>query len=164
MRLTFRDWTRRITRGGFTAFVEEVRGRFGIDVADLRGGALDGLAVELAEKMTRVIEARKDIPEDGRFEELARQLLLECSDEAWQEHRQILRLTVFSSAAAGYGHKSAVADYIIHAAERWERFQDGVADAFLSALLTFPPEMVDEEAIAEPEAVELSRELALIMG
>ena len=150
--------------GRFTAFVEEVRGRFGIDVADLEGGALDGLAVELAEKMMRVIEARKDIPGDGRFEELARQLLLECSDEAWQEHRQILRLTVFSSAAAGYGHKSAVADYIIHAAERWERFQDGVADAFLSALLTFPPEMVDEEAIAEPESVDLSRELTLIMG
>ena len=148
----------------FAAFAREIAAQLAIDVADLRGTPLDQLAVKLAEKVIHAADLKQALLGEGRYGKLVRQLLLECSDEAWQAHRQILRRTIFSSTANGYDHKSAVADYIIHSAERWDRFQERVADAFLASLLTFPLEILEETAAGKPELTQLDRELELIMG
>ena len=68
-----------------------------------------------------------------------------------------------TSRLGNYGHKSAVADYIIHAADGWKRFRDEAADLFLSRLLTFPLARLTEEPARPEGMVELGRDIAMLV-
>lgn len=148
----------------FVNLAEDARHLFDIDVSSLRGVALDELPDRLADQLLQLLECRQARTGHERFEAFARQLMLECGDEAWVEHRRNLGRTIFGSLAASNGHKSAVADYIIHAAEQWDRFQETASDLFLSRLLTFPLQAIVPVADEKAEETELSREIAQLVG
>ncbi len=148
----------------FTNLAEDARHMFEIDLSSLRGVALDEVPHKLAEHLLESLEVRRAHIGKERFNELARQLLLECGDEAWLQHRKILRRSVFSSVAASIGHKSAVADYIIHAAEQWERFQETVSDLFISRTLTFPLPAIAPASEDIGEDPQLSREIGQLVA
>ena len=118
--------------------VRDLEQTYGIKDPGLRGLGLDRLAGALEELLAVRLESLKSLLGDGRFTELARLLMLQCGDEVWKDYRGGLRALTVASRLGNYGHKSAVADYIIHAADGWERFRNDAADLFLSRLLTFP--------------------------
>ena len=148
----------------FANLSEDARHMFEVDLSSLRGVALDEVPHRLADQLMEMLEVRRAHIGIEGFNELARQLLLECGDEAWLQHRKILRRSVFSSVAASIGHKSAVADYIIHAAEQWNRFQETVNDLFLSSILTFPLQPVTRVSDEIAEDSELSREIGQLVA
>ncbi len=148
----------------FANLSEDARHMFEVDLSSLRGVALDEVPHRLADQLMEMLEVRRAHIGIEGFNELARQLLLECGDEAWLQHRKILRRSVFSSVAASIGHKSAVADYIIHAAEQWDRFQETLSDLFLSSILTFPLQTVTRVSDEKAEDSELSREIGQLVA
>ena len=95
---------------------------------------------------------------------VARLLLLQCGDEVWKDYLAGLRSLTIVSRLGDYGHKSAVADYIIHAAGDWKRFQGEAVDLFLSRLLTFPLSRLTELPAQPEKVVELNKDVAMLVG
>lgn len=130
----------------FRSLAEEACRLFGIKIFPLAGESLDRLAelveTELQAKLT---EVRLRIGEEA-LQNLARNVMLECGDQHWQNHVADLQLAVFNSATGGYYHKASVASHILHAREMWDEFQERLQDSSLSWLLTFPLQLLVEEA------------------
>ena len=144
----------------FEGLVQDVRNSYDIEIGQLQGFNLDQLPVELGSLIQGALAAMADHLPGEAFGRLARQLLLEAGDEVWREHQLMLRHSVFNSVAGNHGHKSSVADFIIHAAESWQQFPGRANDSFLSSLLKFPLHMVDTEPEENLDDRELSRQLA----
>ena len=143
--------------------VSDLERWYGVEDPGLRGLGLDRLAGALEELLAARLESLKSQFSDGKFKELARLLMLQCGDEVWKDYRDGLRSLTITSRLGNYGHKSAVADYIIHAADGWERFRDEAADLFLSRLLTFPLARLTEEPARPEGMVELGRDIAMLV-
>ena len=144
--------------------VRELQQWYGVEGSGLWGLALDRLDGALEELLSARLESLKSQLGAGRFTGLARLLLLQCGDEVWKDYRAGLRSLTVASRLGNYGHKSAVADYIIHAADGWQRFQGEAADLFLSRLLTFPLARLTELPAQAEKVVELNKDVAMLVG
>ena len=129
----------------FANLARHVFSSYGLNISEMRGLALDNLSEGLSHYLVQRVEhLQRHLPAQ-EFDELVKQLLLECCDEAWRAHRENLRQGISGAMAGTYGHKSAVADYIIHAADQWDQFQESASDLFLSRLLTMPASVPSEK-------------------
>ena len=144
--------------------VKELQQWYGVEGSGLWGLALDRLDGALEELLSVRLESLKSQLGAGRFTELARLLLLQCGDEVWKDYLGGLRSLTIVSRLGDYGHKSAVADYIIHAAGDWKRFQGEAVDLFLSRLLTFPLSRLTELPAQPEKVVELNKDVAMLVG
>lgn len=127
------DYPRRFSR-----LAKEAQECYGMDIAELRGQPLDALPQAMAALLTARLDGIRSQLGTSRFSELARRLWLQTGDELWKDYCIGLQALTVPSRLGQYGHKSAVADYIIHAADQWQQFQEDTVDRFLSQLLTFP--------------------------
>ena len=144
--------------------VNALRQWYGIEGGGLRGLPLDELPGVLEGRLTaRLDEMQRQVGE-GRFSHLARLLLLQSGDEMWKDYRAGLQSLSVSSRMGNYGHKSAVADYIIHAADAWRQFRGEAADLFLSRLLTFPLGRLEEELPPPDSGIELDERVAMLVS
>ena len=125
------------------------------------GLALDELPAALADLLSARLTARQAALGIPRFAELARLLRLQSGDELWKDYQGGLRALSVSSRLGGYGPKSAVADYIIHAAAAWRQFQGEGADLFLARLCAFPLADLAKETVP---ALELDERAAALLG
>ena len=151
--------------GRFWQLAKELRECYGIDAGRLYGAPLDSLPGEIADLLVEVLAARHGELGGRRFGELARLLRLQSGDEVWKDYRAGLQARSVSSRLGGYGHKSAVADYIIHAVAAWREFQGEWADLFLARLCVFPVEELAREGAADgPAAAQLDERAALLVS
>ncbi len=127
------DYARR-----FASLATELLARYGVDAEPARGCALTGLGGALAELMERHLAERRERLGAARFGELVRLLLLQAGDELWENHRADLRSMAIASRLDAHGPKTAIAEYIIAAADAWQRFRHEVSNRFLSQMLHFP--------------------------
>lgn len=146
-------------RQRYEALINDARQRYGIVLEELYGLSLAALPAEVAARMRQAVDELEQSRGPREFNSLVRGLCVETCDELWRRHLADLHQSVFSSLLNGYGHKSAVADYIIHAAQLWDRFSDDLWDTVCSRLLTLPSPL-DEPAIGNPvECEEIRRDL-----
>ena len=153
------DYSRR-----FAKMADELDEWYGMDCAGLWAVALDCMSAELRDLLAARLESVHSQLGGDKFTNLARLLLLQTGDELWKDYRAGLRFLTVSSRLGNYGHKSAVADYIIHASDDWRRFQGEHADWVLSRLLTFP---LDRLLVNNPQpekAVELDKSVAMLVS
>lgn len=151
--------------GRFWQLAKELRECYGIDADRLYGAPLDSLPGEIADLLVEILSARHGELGGRRFGELARLLRLQSGDEVWKDYRAGLQARSVSSWLGGYGHKSAVADYIIHAATSWREFQGEWADLFLARLCVFPLEELAREGAADGlPAAQLDERAALLVS
>ena len=150
--------------GNFSQLAKELGECYGINVAGLYGAPLDALPGEIAALLTERLASRQRQVGGRRFSELARLLRLQSGDEVWKDYRAGLQALSVSSRLGGYGHKSAVADYIIHAAAAWRQFQGEWADLFLSRLCVFPLADLARETGPAPLAVQLDERAAMLVS
>ena len=127
------DYPRRFSR-----LAKEAQECYGMDIAELRGCPLDALSQAMSALLTARLDGIQSQLGASRFSELARRLWLQTGDELWKDYCTGLQALTIPSRLGQYGHKSAVADYIIHAADQWQQFQEDTVDRFLSQLLAFP--------------------------
>ncbi len=146
----------------FSRLARELQQWYGVACAGWRGRSLDELPGALAGLLTARLEALHSRLGENRFDQLARLLLLQSGDEMWKDYRAGLQSLTSSSRMGGYGHKSAVADYIIHATDAWKEFRGAAADHFLSRLLTFPLARLEELAPQE-NVIELDEPAAMLV-
>ncbi len=147
----------------FAAMAQALAQRFGVAGAGLRGVALDELPGNLAKLLNRRFKAMEQQVGAARFTSLARLWMLEAGDEVWREYQALLGPLAAVSRLGQYGHKSAVADYIIHAGAERDAMQAEALDRFFSRLLTFPVESLTnrseyrngDENEADPELAAL---------
>ena len=144
--------------------VNALRQWYGIEDGGLRGLPLDELPGVLEGRLAYRLEEMQRQVGEGRFSHLARLLLLQSGDEMWKDYRAGLQALSVSSRMGNYGHKSAVADYIIHAADAWRQFRGEAADLFLSRLLTFPLARLDEELPPPESGIELDEKVAMLVS
>ena len=130
----------------------------------LRSAALDSLPAQLKRLMVERLESIQSQMGAVKFANLVRLLLLRAGDELWKDYCAGLRSLTVSSRLGNYGHKSAVADYIIHASDEWQRFQGEKDDLFLSRLLTFPLDRLDTVSPQREKAVELDKSVAKLLS
>ncbi len=147
----------------FQGLSEEARGRYEIDLSPFVGEPLDILPDLIRDKLQDKLDGIRTMVGNRRLESMARELLLECGDHQWREHLADLQQAVFSSVAGGHYHKSAVADYIIHARDMWEQFNESVEDAFCSRLLTFPPELLNRNLYESGKEAEVEQDLLALL-
>ncbi len=150
--------------GCFSQLVKELGECYGVNAAGLYGAPLDALPGEIAVLLTERLASRQGQLGARRFSELARLLRLQSGDEVWKDYRAGLQALSVSSRLGGYGHKSAVADYIIHAAAAWRQFQGEWADLFLSRLCVFPLADLARETGPAPLAVQLDERAAMLVS
>ena len=127
------DYARR-----FASLATELSVRYGVDAEPGRGHPLTALAGVLAELMEQHLAERRERLGAAQFGELVRLLLLQAGDELWENHRADLRSMAFASQLDAHGPKTAIAEYIIAAADAWRLFRKEVSDRFLSQMLHFP--------------------------
>ena len=145
----------------FTQLAKELQEWYGIEAAPEYGLALDELPAAIADLLSSRLTARQAALGIPRFAELARLLRLQSGDELWKDYQGGLQALSVSSRLGGYGPKSAVADYIIHAAAAWRQFQGEGADLFLARLCAFP--LADLARETAP-ALELDERAAALLG
>lgn len=145
----------------FTQLAKELQEWYGIEVGSLYGLPLDELPAAIADLIVDRLTARQAALGIPRFAELARLLRLQSGDELWKDYQGGLQALSVSSRLGGYGPKSAVADYIIHAAAAWRQFQEEGADLFLSRLCAFP---LADLAMETAPALELDERAAALLG
>lgn len=147
----------------FVAFREEASRQYAIDVSEFYGISLFRLPTMLADRIGRRLQFIQGSVGAERFDEAARRLFLECSDEAWRFHQAHLQETIQASVTSFHGHKAAVADYIILADALWEEFQSSCRSAFLIRLLNLPErEPLKEEWESRREPVDEEEIMRLI--
>ena len=147
----------------FAGLLAELDRWFVLDGASLRSAALDSLPAQLKQLMVERLESIQSQLSTDKFANLARLLLLQAGDELWKDYCAGLRSLTVSSRLGNYGHKSAVADYIIHASDEWQKFQGEQDDLFLSRLLTFPLDRLNTVSPQREKAVELDRSVATLV-
>ena len=86
--------------------------------------------------------------EEREFENLAKLLLLQTSDELWKEHFSRLQELMLSTQQGAQSHGAAVAQYVIHASSEWKSFRRRVTGEFLSRLATFPRSHIGSHVIS----------------
>ena len=145
----------------FTQLAKELQEWYGIDAAPEYGLALDELPAAIVDLIVDRLTARQAVLGIPRFAELARLLRLQSGDELWKDYQGGLQALSVSSRLGGYGQKSAVADYIIHAAAAWRQFQGEGADLFLARLCAFP---LADLAMERAPALELDERAAALLG
>ena len=145
----------------FTQLAKELQEWYGIEVGSLYGFTLDELPAAIADLLVERLTARQAALGIPRFAELARLLRLQSGDELWKDYQAGLQALSVTSRLGGYGPKSAVADYIIHAAAAWRQFQGEGADLFLSRLCAFP--LADLAKETAP-ALELDERAVALLG
>ena len=148
----------------FAGLLAELDRWFYLDCASLRSAALDSLPAQLKQLMVERLESIQSQVGAVKFANLVRLLLLQVGDELWKDYCAGLRSLTVSSRLGNYGHKSAVADYIIHASDEWQRFQGEKDDLFLSRLLTFPLDRLDTVSPQRQKAVELDKSVAKLVS
>lgn len=145
----------------FSQLAKELQEWYGIEAAPEYGLALDELPAALADLLAARLTTRQAALGIPRFAELARLLRLQSGDDLWKDYQAGLQALSVSSRLGGYGPKSAVADYIIHAAAAWRQFQGEWADLFLSRLCAFP---LADLARERAPALELDERAAALLG
>ena len=127
------DYARR-----FAYLAAELRARYGVAAEPARGHSLDDLGNALAELLQQRLAERREQLGVGRFSELTRLLLLQVGDELWENHRANLRNAAAASRLEARAPKTAVAEYIISAADAGQCFRNEVSHRFVHQMLTFP--------------------------
>ena len=122
----------------FEDLAMELRVRYGVDAEPAWGCPLTGLGGALAALMEQHLAERREKLGEARFDELARLLLLRAGDELWENHRADLWSMASASRLDSHGPKTAIAEYIIAAADAWHQFRDEVSSRFLAQMLHFP--------------------------
>ena len=140
------DYARR-----FADMAIELRVRYGVDAEPARGYSLTGLGSALAELVEQHLAERRERLGAARFGELARLLLLQAGDELWENHRADLRSMAIASQLDAHGPKTAIAEYIIAAADAWRHFRKEVSNRFLSQMLQFPIVESTDPPVGTPE-------------
>ncbi len=144
------DYARR-----FASLATELRVRYGVDGEPARGCSLTGLGAALADLMEQHLAERRERSGAAQFGELARLLLLQAGDELWENHRADLRSMAIASQLDAHGPKTAIAEYIIAAADAWQHFRNEISNRFLSQMLHFP--IVGPTGSPEDSPEQLSR-------
>ena len=148
----------------FEGMLAELLEDYGIDCSHLRGVGLDQLATSLESEMVFRIEDYLALLGSRHFSRLARALFLQVGDELWPEHLGEVQQLMLVAGLNGYGHKSAVADYVIEASHRWDEFRAEVDCRFLSRLLTFPVDDGVDSSGDEGRDVRLIPDVAMILA
>ena len=130
----------------FAALREAASEQFAIDVSDLHGTSLFRLPALVADRIGQRLQLIQSQMGCEDFSEFARRLFIECGDEAWRFHQAHLHETVQATQASIYGHKAAVADYILLADGLWEEFRASCRKAFLGRLLNLSDQWQEREA------------------
>ena len=136
---------------------------YGVAGCGLAGRPLDQLGEELAALLTARLRDIREQLGDAGFNELARLLLLQAGDEAWRDFRAGLESLTLVSRMGQFGHKSAVADFVIHAAVAWQDFREGSAALALSRLLTFPLSRLAADSVVGEGRIELDEAAARLL-
>lgn len=147
----------------FAALWEAATRQLAIDVSDFYGASLFRLPDLMADRIGQRLQVIQGRMGSEDFSEVARRLLLECGDEAWRFHQAHLHETIQASQTSFYGHKAAVADYILLAGDLWEEFRASCRKAFLVRLLNLSDQWRLEEtreSCREPVEEELLRLIA----
>ena len=143
---------------------EEAGNLYGINISNLAGEPLDQLPELIEQALRSKMEAIRSKVGNEAVQSLARSLLLECGDRCWRDHLTSLQQSVFSSAAGGHYHKAAVADYVLHSRDMWNDFQERLQETFWSRFLTFPLELLAEQASVSPCVDDNMQEQLTILG
>jgi preprotein translocase subunit SecA len=156
--LVAEDYARR-----FASLAMELYARYGVDAEPAQGAPLTGLGGALAELMERRLTERREGLGAAQFGELMRLLLLQAGDELWENHRADLRSMAIASRLDTHGPKTAIAEYIIAAADAWQGFRHEVSNRFLSRMLHFPIAKLTgspEDALGQPLRLAVDPRLA----
>ena len=143
----------------FKDLEREAAQRYRVDLGALYGVSLADVPEQIAGRMRAALVLLEQNYGRSDLDALARTLCIETCDEFWRQHLADLHQSVFSSVLNGYGHKSAVADYIIHATELWESFSDDLWDTVCSRLLTLPLPAVSRSIDAPQGCEDIHNEL-----
>ncbi len=135
-----------------------------VDVRGLEGQPLDALPSLVAEEMLSRLEMLQSSATPKKFRNWTRSVLLESGDEAWRQHLVALQSAALGSLTGEHGHKSAVADYVIHCTELWERFRENVEEAFCVRLLNHPAGISECALPKSATDSTLENELAYLMA
>ena len=122
----------------FAALSHNVQATFGVYVGAAWGCSLDDLGSVLGDLVTGRLEDRRRSLGVARFSELARLLALAVGDELWEVHRELLRDMGTGSRIGGVELRTALAEYVIWADQRWQDFVEEWRGVFLSRLCLFP--------------------------
>ena len=149
----------------FARVVEEMQEDYAVDCSDLRGVGLDQLGEELSNLLiAKLVHFQFQMGTLG-FTELARLLLLRTGDELWKEHIAGLQdVVLIARLFHEHGHNSAVADCAMQSAQAWDKFQERVADRFLSRLLTCSLAEVEHPPTPPVGGVKLIEDVATILA
>ena len=147
----------------FSALAEELRQDYAVDCSPLYGLDLSLMPDELAALLNQRLQQQADQlgqSEGGSavFPEAARLLYLQVCGDLWPGHIALLRDSLASQLLSGYGHKSAVAQYIRRCGEAWRELWDRVDAEFLSRITTLPLSAPDT-----PQAATVSEETELLL-
>ena len=122
----------------FAALSHNVQATFGVYAGAAWGCSLDDLGSVLGDLVTGRLEDRRRSLGVARFSELARLLALAVGDELWEVHRELLRDMGTGSRIGGLELRTALAEYVIWADQRWQDFVEEWRGVFLSRLCLFP--------------------------
>ena len=136
----------------------------GADISDLRGHPLHELPHDIAAVMEQNLAWIGEHVDRQKTGELVRGLAMEVADEFWRQHLQDLEQVRVNSIAGGFSHRSAVADYIIHAADLWDRCREDMDYTLCSRILTFPVESLGGELQSAPAAAGNPHEIVALIG
>ena len=148
----------------FSCLAKELEEDYGVDCSELWGLGLDLLSDELGRLLVDRLNLAACQLGGKRFEDLARLLLLQTGDELWHDHLRELHELMLNTQLNDYGHKAAVADYVIHSSQAWQAFQLRVSDLFLSRLLTFPLSDAGDSQTEPAAGVTLVEDAAMVLA
>lgn len=165
-------WANRLVERHFPGpTVESYDARFGQLIDELQidcnvdANSLYGLGpLVLATEIVNLTETRiKDLESQWRsvsFSKLAAWLYVHAAQEAWLDHRNYLDDMIRSISLVG-GHRASVVEYTLRAHESYQQMAQGVADVFLTRLLSFESEALPEDN--KPKSTEHHKDIAAIL-
>ena len=144
----------------FDKMAEELSLDYQIDVEPLWGLGPDALGDGIERLMLAGLEEKRARAGGPDLDRMARLLFLQTGDELWVEHLSRLQDLMLTTRLCGYGHKTAVAEYLLRSARAYEAFREEVIDTFLPRLVTFP---TDASSVPRRREVVISEEIQAIL-
>ena len=137
----------------FDALAEEVRLDYGVDCADLFGLGLDALATGLERLLTAAYTSHLTAF-SLEAANVDRQVLLETADEFWATFLAETQDRMLSSQICAWGHRPAVADFMIDRANAYDIFIQEATDSSLTTLLKLDPPTEEPSPPPEPDLID----------
>ena len=137
----------------FDALAEEVGLDYGVGCAGLFGLGVDALAAGLE----RLLAAAYGVHRSAfgpKAADLEREVLLDTADELWSAYLSQTQDRTLSSQICAWGHRPAVADFMIDRAGAYDVIIQDATDSFLAAFLRIDPPTAEAGPAPEPDLIE----------